>query len=231
VSIDPEQKAQWLYELRLNGFILFRNFLPLALIESMREQFNPLLEGELIRIRSGDGSALRGDNRLSFDIAAYVQHLKGPLDDDRFRRNPLIEELVTAVLGRWRYGVTKAECPLRDSNVMTWHPDVPNDTPCDPSGAVRPVRLTFNLPLVDIDETKGPMQILPGSHRLHHGDAPLHIDRVPLLYPATITMRRGDAMLRDGNALHRGTTNRTEEPRILLDQTYRSAEAGPVPLS
>lgn len=107
---------------------------------------------------------------------------------------------------------------------MTWHPDVPNDETRDPSGPVRPVRLTFNVPLVDIDDSNGPMEILPGSHRMHHHSDYRHIDRVSGLYPARITMRRGDAMLRDGNALHRGTTNLTDEPRVLLDQTYRTAE-------
>src|SRR2546427_4101356 len=113
MAIDPRQKELWLYELKLNGFIILRSFLPLDLIEGMSEQFRPLLDGEIERLRAGDTSALRGPNRMSFDIARYVDLLKGPLDDDRFRRNPVVEELVGAVLGRWRRGVTKAECPLK----------------------------------------------------------------------------------------------------------------------
>jgi hypothetical protein len=31
-------------------------------------------------------------------------------------------------------------------------------------------------------------------------------------------------MLRDGNALHRGTPNLTDTPRILLGQTYKALE-------
>jgi hypothetical protein len=34
---------------------------------------------------------------------------------------------------------------------------------------------------------------------------------------------RGDALLRDGNGLHRGTPNLTDEPRPMLDQTYKKS--------
>ena len=73
VTIPIAQKNVWLYELRLNGFILFRNFLPLDLIEAMREQFHPLYSGEMARVTAGDTSSLRGRNRMSFDIAYYVE--------------------------------------------------------------------------------------------------------------------------------------------------------------
>jgi Phytanoyl-CoA dioxygenase (PhyH) len=224
VAIDPDQKALWLYELRLNGFVILRNFLPRDLIEAMHEQFRPIFGGERARLEQGDTSSLRGRNRMSFDIRPYVDRLKGPLDDDRFRRNPVIEEMVTEVLGTWRYGVTKAECPFKDSDLMAWHPDVPNDRPRDPADPVRPVRLTFNVPLVEVIDANGPMEVIPGSHRMHHFGCQNFLYRIAGLYPVKILLGRGDAMLRDGNLLHRGTTNLTDEPRILLDQTYRALE-------
>lgn len=224
MPIDPEQKRLWLYELGLNGFVIFRNLLPLDLVQAMQEQFQPLCRGEIARLEGGDTTALRGRNRLSFDIAPYVDRLKGPLDDDRYRRNPVIEELVTAVLGRWRYGVTKAECPLKDAEMMAWHPDVPNDDRRDPAKPIRPERLTFNVPLVDINDSNGPMEVIPGSHRMHHHGVEKVIYAIPEIHSLKILMRRGDAMLRDGNLLHRGTPNLTDAPRILLDQTYRALD-------
>jgi Phytanoyl-CoA dioxygenase (PhyH) len=224
VPIDPEQKRLWLYELNLNGFILLRSFLPTDLVEAMHQQFVPLLNGEIARLETGDTSSLRGRSRMSFDIARYVELLKGALDDDRFRRNAVIEELVTAVLGSWRYGVTKAECPLRDSDTMPWHPDVPDGSTGDPAGPVRRRRLTFNVPLTDINDANGPMEVIPGSHRMHHEEVRTRIYSLPQLYTTRILMRRGDAMLRDGNLLHRGTTNLTDRPRVLLDRTYRALD-------
>jgi ectoine hydroxylase-related dioxygenase (phytanoyl-CoA dioxygenase family) len=222
--IDPRQKALWLYELRLNGFIILKNFLPADLVAAMREQFEPLLLGEIARVEAGDASMLRGSRRLSFDLAPYVDRLKGPLDDDRYRRNPIVEELATAFLGRWRHGVTKAEVALPESNTMAWHPDVPNDARRDPSGPVAPARLTFNVPLTDVNDSNGAMEIIPGSHRMHHHDAAEFINDIPQIFPVRVLLRVGDAMVRHGNGLHRGTTNMTRQPRILLDRTYRALE-------
>ena len=98
MPIDPRQKALWLYELRLNGFVILRNFLPVDLVASMRTQFEPILLGETMRVREGDAAMLRGNERLSFDLVPYIDRLKGPLDHDLYRRNPVIEELVTEVL-------------------------------------------------------------------------------------------------------------------------------------
>ena len=222
MAISTEQRDHWLYELGLNGFVLFRNFLPLDLVQTMYDQIQPIYRGELARVMAGDTTSLRGRNRMSFDIRYYVEKLGGPLDDDRFRRNPVIEELVTAVLGRWRHGVTKAECPFKDSGTMSWHPDT--ESTSDPAQAVRPTRLTFNVPLVDVNDANGPMEVIPGSHRMHHHEVHRYIDSLPQIYSVKIMMRRGDALLRDGNLLHRGTTNVTEAPRILLDQTYRAVD-------
>lgn len=222
--MDQGQKELWLYELNLNGYIIFPSFLPIDLVDAMREQFQPIYLGELARLHAGDTSSLRGRNRMSFDIRFYIEKLRGSLDDGRFRRNPIIEELVEAVLGKWRYGVTKAECPFKDADTMAWHPDVPNDRPRDPSEPVRASRLTFNVPLVDVTDSNGPMEIIPGSHRLHHFGVQDYIYRLQRIHSVKILMNRGDAMLRNGNLLHRGSPNLTDHPRILLDQTYRALE-------
>lgn len=224
MAINPRQKELWLFELNLNGFIILRDFLPRVFVEELHDQVRPLLNGEVNRMMEGDSTRLRGSHRLSFDLRQYAQYLKGPLDDDRYRRNPVVEEIVDSALGRWRYGVAKVECPLKNSDTMAWHPDVPNDTSRDPSRPPRPVRLTFNIPLVDINDSNGPMEVIPGSHRMHHHGAQNCIYDLPRLHTVKLLLRRGDAVVRDGNILHRGTPNLTDEPRILLDQTYRAIE-------
>src|SRR6266581_2900066 len=143
-----------------------------------------------------------------------VNHLEGAA---QCARRDVIHER-TPALGRWRRGRTKAECPFKDADTMPWHPDVPNDETHDPARPPRPTRLTFNVPLVDINDANGPMEIVPGSHRMHHRGAQDYIYDLPQIYGVKILLRRGDAMLRDGNALHRGTPNLTERPRLLLDQ-------------
>ena len=50
MPISTEQKELWLYELRLNGFILFRTFLPIDLVQTMYEEFQPLTNPALLWI-------------------------------------------------------------------------------------------------------------------------------------------------------------------------------------
>ncbi|MGH2500855.1 MAG: phytanoyl-CoA dioxygenase family protein [Candidatus Limnocylindria bacterium] len=224
MAIEARQKELWLYEFDLNGFIILYDFLPRPLVEAMREAILPIVRGEIARAEKGDTQHLRGRNRLSFDLRPYLQSLEGPLGDARFRQNPVIEELVGALMSPWRHGVTKAECPFHDSSTMTWHPDTTLEENGDSAAPVRPRRITFNVPLVDINDANGPMEVIPGSHRMRHDLTPVCIGALPRLHPVRLLLRRGDCVLRDGNLLHRGTTNTTSEPRILLDQTYRLRE-------
>ena len=44
---------------------------------------------------------------------------------------------------------------------------------------------------------------------------------IPNIYPVQLQLERGDAVLRDGNTLHRGTPNLKDVVRPMLDQTYK----------
>jgi hypothetical protein len=224
MTIEPGEKARLLYELSLNGYVLLPAFLPPELIAAMWAQLEPIYHAEIGRAARGESMSLRGKNRLSVDLRDYLRHLRGPLDDDRFRRHPFVEEIATAVLGRWRYGVTKAECPLRDAEMMAWHADLAVEETGPRDRAPRPRRLTFNVALTAMDEGNGPMEVIPGSHRMHHDQTARWIGVIETVNSVTMLMRPGDCLLRDGNLLHRGTTNATGRPRILLDQTYRAVD-------
>jgi len=218
--MTPETKASLLYELELNGFVVLRSFLPVDLIDALYEEVRPILEGAIRRLAKGDQSELRGANRICLDLPPFLKALGGgPLEDARFRRNPLVEEIADAVLGKWRYGVTKAECPLPGSQHMSWHPDSDDEYLERP---VRTERFTFNVPLGDVNDSNAPLEIVPGSHRMHHHRL-RQIYSIGQVYSVRVLTRRGDCILRDGNALHRGTPNLTDRPRIMLDQTYRAA--------
>jgi ectoine hydroxylase-related dioxygenase (phytanoyl-CoA dioxygenase family) len=86
--------------------------------------------------------------------------------------------------------------------------------------------VTYNIPLVDFTWANGATEFIPGTHlqpRTVVGDPLLDIANV---YSVRPDLRRGDALLRDGNTLHRGAPNLVEMPRAMLDQTYRTAKAG-----
>jgi hypothetical protein len=221
-------KERWLREFRLNGFVILRSFLPRGFVVELAEQMGPILRGEYDRALRGESQAQRGPHRLSLDVGRYAELLGGPLADDRFRRNPIVEELVEAILGprdRWGYGWTRVEAAWKGSEYMGWHSDQVYDETPDPDAPNRTVRVTFNVPITEFTWANGATQYLPGSHAHPRRFLDGGMLDVAHLWPAQPTLALGDCILRDGNGLHRGAPNLTDSMRAMLDQTYRTAKA------
>jgi ectoine hydroxylase-related dioxygenase (phytanoyl-CoA dioxygenase family) len=221
VPIDPAQKEAWLQEFRMNGFVVLGNFLPVDFVAALHDELKPFLEAEYRRESEAGWSRGRATHRLALDVAHFADLMHGALADDRFQRNPVIEELVGEILGTWRRGWTQVEVPWKGSGTMAWHSDqTPEDTP-DPGGPHLPIRVTYNIPLVDFTWSSGSMELLPGTHLLPFDFWDGKDIRTIRVYPHRLDLRRGDALLRDGNTLHRGTPNLDDTPRPMLDQTYK----------
>jgi len=221
MAIDPEQKDNWLREFQLNGFVVFRNFLPVDFVEALADELAPLLEAEYAKASKDGWAEGRNVGRMGLHLEQYARLFSGALADDRYQRNPIIEELVDATLGegQWRRGWTLVEANWKGSGHMTWHSDQrPEDTP-DPSGPHEIIRVTFNIPVVDFTWETGAMEMLPGSHHLPRDFGV--VDGVDNIYPHLLRLNRGDAIFRDGNILHRGTPNLSDRVRPMLDQTYK----------
>jgi hypothetical protein len=226
--IDPVKKERWLREFHLNGFLVLRDFLPVDLVQAMHDQLLPLARGEYERIQREGLQRLRAPGRLSLDVGRYADLLGGPLADPLYRNNPVVEEMALALLGpagTWGRGWSQVECAFPGCGYMTWHPDqTPDETPAQ-AGPHRTVRLTFNIPLVEFTWANGAMEVLPSTHLLPHAFVDGGVQDIAHLYPVRLDLALGDAVLRDGNGLHRGTPNVSDAPRFMLDQTYRTAAA------
>jgi len=209
-------------EFRLNGFVVLRGFLPPDLVRAMHEQLLPLVLAEHERATRGESQALRSPGRLSLDLGHAIRVLGGPLGDERYARHPEIEDLVRSILGpdgTWKRGWTQVECAFLGSAFMSWHSDVPFDAAASDE-APRTTRLTYNIPLVDFTWANGTLEMLPGTQRLPRRFLADRFHDIQV-YPVPLHLRVGDAILRDGNTLHRGTPNLTDAPRPMLDQTYK----------
>lgn len=207
----------------MNGFVVLRDFLPADFVATMHDDLKPLLDAEYRKETEAGWTRGRATHRLALDVAHFAGLVRGALADDRFQRHPVIEELVTGILGTWRRGWTQVEVPWKGSGYMAWHPDQTREETPDPSGPHEVVRVTYNIPLVDFTWASGPMELIPGSHRLPHDFWDGKDIRTIQVYPVRLDLRRGDALLRDGNTLHRGTPNLEDFPRPMLDQTYKKA--------
>ena len=221
MPIDPVLKDAWLREFRMNGFVVLENFLPVDFVAAMHDELLPLLDAEYRRETEAGWSRGRMPWRLALDVSHFATLMRGALLDDRFQRNPVIEEMVDAILGTWRRGWTQVEVPWKGSGYMSWHSDQTPEDLEDPDRPHATLRVTYNIPLVDFTWSSGAMELLPGSHHLPFdfwAGADIRRARV---YPHRLRLRRGDALLRDGNTLHRGTPNLEDHPRPMLDQTYK----------
>lgn len=82
-----------------------------------------------------------------------------------------------------------------------------------------PFQLAVNFPLVDVTAENGPFEIARGTHMIRK-DEGLRLIESGALRLEPLLMKAGDVMIRDVRGLHRGTPNRTEEPRPMVVLGY-----------
>ncbi|HEX8688176.1 MAG TPA: phytanoyl-CoA dioxygenase family protein, partial [Pyrinomonadaceae bacterium] len=110
------------------------------------------------------------------------------------------------------------DTPLLGSEYQDIHRDAPPLFP-EWGRETPPFQLAVNFPLVDVTAENGPFEVARATHmlskeeglrRLGSGEARLE----------PIMLRAGDVMIRDVRGLHRGTPNRTREPRPMVVLGY-----------
>ncbi|GGD97151.1 phytanoyl-CoA dioxygenase family protein [Paenibacillus nasutitermitis] len=115
----------------------------------------------------------------------------------------------------------------KGAGIDTWHVDedlffpIPEGSELDPAIRMPVFKFTCNYYLVDVDETKGPTQVVPGSHR--SGQHPQLVDGVPDYKgqgPVSCTGKAGDLIIFSGQTWHRGARNEHEQPRVVQQITY-----------
>lgn len=210
---DPldEGPLQFLAErIRMDGYAVLEDAIPLALIERMRQRFDQLLE---VRIQA-DGPN-RGANRYQMFLP-----WEPPFADPVVYENPRVMPILERVMG--------------PDLIMTY---LASDTPMPGSGYQRvhsDTRLLFpetllslpaygivaNFALVDVTEENGPLELWPGG--THFFPVRPDMERhAPAMLSARLTMRAGSILLRDLRCWHRGTPNRgvRSRPHVALVYT------------
>lgn len=102
---------------------------------------------------------------------------------------------------------TRAAIPAFTSRITPWHQDVPQ--PQSATGCAT-VRVACWIPLADVDENSGALEVLPGVWEAplpHEADDSGHFgiprEAMPLGEPQIIPMRSGDVLLLDRFIPHR----------------------------
>jgi ectoine hydroxylase-related dioxygenase (phytanoyl-CoA dioxygenase family) len=193
---------------------MLRRHFAAATLEAWRTAFTPLLEKH---VEAEADTANRGAQRFYVTLP-----FEPPFDDAAIYADPDILALCRLLVGPDLAMCQLAtDTPLLGSETQAVHrdalplfPELDAETP--------PYQLAVNFPLVDVTSDNGPTEIAAGTHaapkdagtaRLARGDVSLE----PVL------MRLGDVMVRDVRGLHRGTPNRTAQPRPMVVIGYSRA--------
>ncbi|MGF6771484.1 ectoine hydroxylase-related dioxygenase (phytanoyl-CoA dioxygenase family) [Paraburkholderia sp. GAS199] len=188
-----------------DGMVVLKRHFRAETLQAWRAAFEPLLRG---RIAAGT-TAVRGDNRHYITLP-----FAGVFADESIFCDPAILGIVERVAGEDPVMCQLAtDTPLDGSTYQDIHRDTPplfDDQPETPS-----FQLAVNFPLCDVTLENGPFETTLGTHRMRPDDAMTawRENRVEL---KAIEMELGDVMIRDVRALHRGTPNRTDQPRPMV---------------
>lgn len=193
------------------GFCVLRGHFARGKMEAWREAFAPLLARHVER----EGHRLnRGPERYYVTLP-----FAGPFADPEVYEDDDVLAVVRGLVGDDAALVQLAtDTPLLGSDYQDVHRDAPPLFP-EWGRETPPFQLAVNFPLVDVTEENGPFEVARATHLLSKEEGLRLIEEggarlEPLL------LRAGDVMIRDVRGLHRGTPNRTGEPRPMVVVGY-----------
>jgi ectoine hydroxylase-related dioxygenase (phytanoyl-CoA dioxygenase family) len=206
---SPEEIAFLAEQVRVNGYALMEDLLPLDRIEEMRGRFEALL---------AEKAAAEPFNRGASRFQMYLPW-EAPFADPCLYENDDVLALLEAVMGTdLALAYFASDTPLPGSDFQRVHSDTrllfPETPLCLP-----PYGLVVNVPLVDCTEENGSLEFWPGG--THLMPEPADLQRLaPLMASRRANMRAGSLLARDLRMWHRGTPNRSSHARPHLALVY-----------
>ncbi|WP_274648640.1 phytanoyl-CoA dioxygenase family protein [Paenibacillus humicola] len=227
-KLSPK-KLDTLAELvRVNGYVVLESVIPRKQIEEIRAAFDPLFD-EYIGRRGYNTGKNRAQMFLPFER---------PYCDENIVCNPIAMSVVDRILGDdSRCIYFASDTPMPGSDYQNAHCDI---RPLFPDFSVPlPIfNLVVNIPLVDVTEDNGPLEIWPGGTHLNpdrsnhdtlDGSVNPHLDivRAASHMPSEkVLMPAGSVVIRDIRVWHRGTPNRSDYRRTNLAFIYSKSWYG-----
>ena len=158
-----------------------------------------------------DGTHLYADIAANPVALAVARDLLGPVQLALYTGNTML-------------GGTTQQQPVHWDYPQLW-PSATVDLP--------PPQLTVNIPLQDVGVENGALEVWPGTHLDNRSGAQHAVDlyAAPLDWvdarraevpPVRLPAPKGALVLRDGRMWHRGTTNATDEPRVMVAIAYHA---------
>lgn len=197
-------------DLERDGICVLGGLFDAKALEEWRRAFDREL-----RRRSAEpgGLAPRGPGRFYFSLP-----WQPPFSDPDVFANAAILGVLNRVLAQEYVAVQLAvDTPVAGSEYQDIHRD---HRPLFTDDLHTPLyALTVNFPLCDVTECNGPLEVARGTHRMSRREGLARIERGEISMES-VPMKLGDVLIRTPLALHRGSPNRTPEPRPMIAIGY-----------
>lgn len=197
-------------DLNRDGICVIRGLFERSLIESWAAAFDELFQE---RQQRPGGLAPRGQARCYLTLPWVL-----PFANPAVFANPVILGVLNRVFFQeYKLVQLAADIPLQGSEYQEIHRDFRtlfSDQIVTPLYA-----LAVNFPLVEVTADNGPFEMARGTHVLprEEGLVKIRAGEIPM---ESFYMQPGDVMIRSPLALHRGTPNRTPQPRPMIVMGY-----------
>lgn len=185
--------------LATEGWVVLPDRLPAPFVADLAAAFEPVLAEHLA---AADPN--RGVNRHQMYLP-----FEPPFSDPALWGRPTVLAVLDAVLGPdfecTYYG---SDTPFPGAEHQPAHQD---GGPLFPGWDTSPppYAIALNIPLVDVDDANGPLELFPGPHQPG-----------PDAEPVRCTLSAGSILLRDTRVWHRGSPNVGPAPRPMLALLY-----------
>jgi hypothetical protein len=225
-KLSAEHHAEARRSLEVLGYVVFENVLPESKIATLRSVFFKLLE---------ENHAKLGDNRGKQRQGGVPLPIEEPFSDPDVMGNPLALDLIADLLdGDITCSYFSSDTPMPGSDYQPAHRDGKYLFPGLPV-TITSYMYELNIPLVDFRPDNGPVEIWPHTHlvqdlelgapdALERGTAAATQTEVQRfaagLDPRPVIMPAGSFLIRDPRMWHRGTPNRSDQPRPMLSLSY-----------
>jgi ectoine hydroxylase-related dioxygenase (phytanoyl-CoA dioxygenase family) len=194
-----------------DGFCVLHGHFAREKMEAWRAAFAPLLERHIER----EGHLKNRGPARYYVTLPFAEPFADPAvyeDDD-------VLAVVRGLVGEdAQLHQLATDTPLEGSVYQDVHrdalplfPETGRETP--------PFQLAVNFPLVDVTAENGPFEITRGTHMTGKEEG-LRLIESGEVRLEPLLMKAGDVLIRDVRGLHRGTPNRTAEPRPMVVLGY-----------
>lgn len=202
---SPEKIEKFAADAKRDGFCVLRNHFDAAKIRNWHKEFAPLLQEHIAR----EGHIQnRGSQRFYVTLP-----FENTFADSEVYEDPDVLAIVEHLVGAdFVMCQLATDTPLNGSDYQPIHRDAPPLFPDWADTETPMFQLAVNFPLVDVTPENGPFEVARRTHNVPkiEGMRMLEAGEVEL---EAICLKVGDVMIRDVRGLHRGTPNKTDEPR------------------